>query len=199
MAFEHLEVPQTVTHVSLTRADNVGSAVKIQAQSLLEPYTGEGQIFTDAQVEAYANRRYAEGVEEYLAKRIAGEDNDKYSSTPGITALIIERAKTRIEQILCSDPQRSFIYEPEFELVEDTVGEDQLFIMRLRQGGYSEMATTVLFTDIVEQHGREVRPHATDSTSVHADLFEVVTIAGDGGEYWQSRFMNPDGTNSAAS
>src|SRR3990167_6626031 len=194
MAFEKLPVPQTVVEGSLNRAREMGRSAGFIAVRQLKPYTGAGEIFSEEQLASYAQRKNAEAASRYLEERITGMHNDKASKKPGLTALIRTYAKERMESVFVE--QQGNLFAVEFQAVKETTDDKQLFTVRMPEGGFVELSEMTLeFSDVVEQVADEwVRPTASATTTIKVAALDVVTIAGDAGEYWQNPHFNLDGT-----
>ncbi len=195
MAFEKLSVPQSVVDQSIAHAHLSGRSAAMIALRQMEPYAGPKGVFTQQQVEAYAQRKNEEAQLTWLEERIVGKHNDKVSRKPGLTALVRAHAKERMEIVFKSQQQLK-MHEVEIDRVEDAPTGQPLYTVRIPEGGFVELTETTLeFTDLVEEVATDlVRPIPVGASSVRVGILDVVTIAGDAGEYWQSPHYNIDGT-----
>jgi hypothetical protein len=193
MAFEGLEIPTHVKRDSLERAKQGAQfAARVAVMSLLKQ-TGKENISSQV-VEEFQRLIHDRTLATRLAEREAGLFNDSRSKVPGLTALIRLGAKTQVQSILKGKLEKG---EPTaaFKEINKTKDGLPLYTMHLTHGGYrAEPDTSALwFWDIVEPLGTDQIQAVSETTLFFIPTEKVITIIGNGGEYWQNPQLNRDG------
>lgn len=207
--FEKFPQSEAVKNRTEKRAVEVGKLESARLLEILRPFSplvlNQGAIFTTLQIDAAVELKAEQEAAHFRKERAAGQCNDFRSEGAGLTALVFQGVKLQFEERLkFKFPERN-IRVP-FEEVGETTDSDeprQLYRLSLPKGAYiynSDLPVSISFfpevravlvTKIVPEEAW-APPHFPH---IPVSAYDVVTIHGQQGEFWQNPAYHPDGTD----
>lgn len=198
MAFEKLEVPPAVTNAVLTEVALKAAEVdeSVNMLNLLGAAAGINRY----EVSAFEKVSSAHRAETYLNERIAGRYNDSAGKRPGIVALVTKTGMEEIEATLARRNCRANYSGITIEETETQATYEPLFVVKMPLGSYIErvpVRMTLLDSVVLHPRGGFLVPTLETVNSPFL-LYrrDVITVADDGGAYWQNPSYNLDGSPS---